>query len=163
MKNLHKTLANTGFSGKHKIGITCLALFPILLMAVATATASEKRLSVKVPLANIRSGPGTEHRVLWKVEKFHPVKVVETQGKWCRFVDFEGDGGWLFRSLLSTVETVIVKKNICNVRSGPGTQNEVVFKSEKGVPYKVLKRQGDWIRVLHVDGDTGWIHNSLVW
>ena len=155
MKNLRDGFAN--------IGSASVAVFLLVLMTAATVAASENRLSVKVPLANIRSGPGTDHNVLWKVEKFHPVKVIETRGKWCRFVDFEGDRGWLYRPLLAETETVIVKKNICNVRSGPGTQHDIVFKTEKGVPYKVLKHEGDWIRILHVDGDTGWIHKSLVW
>ena len=152
------------FLKDRKNGLKLMAVCLSMLMAAVAVSASEKtRMSVKVPLAHIRSGPGTENRILWNVEKFHPVNVVETRGEWCRFVDFEGDEGWLSRSLLSTTETVIVKKNICNVRTGPGEENKVVFKTEKGVPYKVLERQGSWIRILHVDGDMGWIHNSLVW
>ena len=41
-----------------------------------TAAAAE-RLTVKASIANMRSGPGTSHDVLWQVEKYHPFIVVE--------------------------------------------------------------------------------------
>ncbi|MGB5421183.1 MAG: SH3 domain-containing protein, partial [Desulfobacterales bacterium] len=28
---------------------------------------------------------------------------------------------------------------------------------------KVLEQKGNWIHILHADGDQGWIHDSLVW
>jgi SH3-like domain-containing protein len=31
------------------------------------------------------------------------------------------------------------------------------------VPFKVLKKEGEWIRIVHADGDEGWIHRNLVW
>ncbi|MGD8882880.1 MAG: SH3 domain-containing protein, partial [Desulfobacterales bacterium] len=34
---------------------------------------------------------------------------------------------------------------------------------EKGIPFKVLKRENNWIHIEHADGDKGWIHKSLVW
>jgi SH3-like domain-containing protein len=61
------------------------------------------------------------------------------------------------------METVITRTGLCNIRSGPGTENELVFQAEKGVPFKVIGRKGKWIRVRHADGDTGWIHSKLVW
>jgi SH3-like domain-containing protein len=27
----------------------------------------------------------------------------------------------------------------------------------------VVKREGDWISIVHSDGDKGWIHKNLVW
>jgi len=38
-----------------------------------------------------------------------------------------------------------------------------LFTVERGVPFKVLKRNGNWIRIEHADGEIGWIYNSLVW
>jgi SH3-like domain-containing protein len=119
--------------------------------------------AVSVPEANIRSGPGQSKDLLWKVEKYHPLDIVEKKGDWYRFRDFEGDEGWIHKSLVDKIPAVIVKQNNCNVRSGPDTKNETLFKVEKGIPFKVLKREGKWLQVQHADGDTGWIHSSLVW
>ena len=49
------------------------------------------------------------------------------------------------------------------MRSGPGTEFTPVFMVGAGVPFKVLERRGDWLRVEHADGDKGWIAGSLVW
>ena len=126
-------------------------------------TASAERLAVSAPVANIRSGPGTSHNVLWKVEKYFPLRVIEKSGEWYHFEDFEGDKGWVHQSLVSKISAVVTKNDECNIRSGPGTSNKIIFTVEKGIPFKVLKRKGSWIHIEHADGDKGWIHKSLIW
>lgn len=125
--------------------------------------AAAERLTVKASIANIRSGPGTGHDVLWQVEKYHPVIVVEKKGSWVKFKDFEGDMAWIHDSLLTRVEGVITSKTNCNVRSEPTTDSRIVFTVERGVPFRVIKRQGDWIHIEHADGEKGWIYHTLVW
>ncbi|MDM8524046.1 SH3 domain-containing protein [Desulfococcaceae bacterium HSG8] len=137
-------------------------ILTIMLTAYANA-AFAQRMTVDVSMANIRSGPGTHYKPLWKVEKYHPIQVVEKSGAWYRFRDYEGDEGWIFKDLVRSFSSVIVKKNKCNVRSGPSTDKNIVFTVEKGVPFKVIKRKNDWIYVRHADGDEGWIHKALVW
>ena len=145
-----------------RIAAALFIFFSVAATVPVSASGGEK-MSVRVNLANIRSGPGTNHNVIWKVEKYHPVKVLKMAGKWCHFEDFEGDRGWIFRPLLSEMRTVIVKGNNCNVRSGPGTNYDILFKSEFGVPYKVSQQKDKWLKIEHADGDSGWIHRSLVW
>ena len=122
-----------------------------------------QRVSVKADVANIRSGPNTSDAVIWQVEKYHPLEVVQKQGSWILFKDFEGDRGWIHNSLIADTKTVIVKSDKCNVRSGPGTEHDIRFTVDKGVPFNVLDEKGDWIHLVHADGDQGWIHRSLVW
>lgn len=126
-------------------------------------TASAERLAVSAPVANIRSGPGTNHNVLWKVEKYFPIRIIEKSGEWYHFEDFEGDKGWVHKSLVRKISAVITKNDACNIRSGPGTSNKIIFTVEKGIPFKVLKRKDSWIQIEHADGDKGWIHKSLIW
>lgn len=128
----------------------------------AVACAAE-RLTVEKAKVNVRSGPGTNYEMLWEAEANYPVTVVERKGKWVRFRDFEGYEGWIYGSLLGRTPSVVVKKGKCNVRSGPGKQHALIFTAEKGVPFRVLGRKGSWIRIRHADGDSGWIHKSLVW
>lgn len=141
-----------------------LAKSIMIIMTIATgALAAGERLSVSVPVANVRSGPDTSYSTIWQVEQYYPVIVLEQSNSWCLFRDFEGDEGWLHKSLLDKTPSVITKSDQCNVRSGPGTNFDVLFTVEKGVPFKVIKREGHWIYVEHADGDRGWIHGSLVW
>jgi SH3-like domain-containing protein len=135
----------------------------IILISVANIGYAGERLTVAVPKANIRSGPGTHYDIIWQVYKYYPIKVIKKTGSWYRFVDFEGDKGWIYKSLVRKISSVITTKEKCNVRSGPGTQYRVVFTTEKGVAFKVINRKGSWIYVRHADGDKGWIYKSLVW
>jgi len=133
-----------------------------LLLAFASA-ASAERLTVGVSVANIRSGPGENYDILWSVEKYHPLNVFQKSGQWYHVRDFEGDEGWIHKPLLQNISSVITTKENCNIRSGPDTNFEISFTVEKGVPFKVLKREGSWIYIQHADGDKGWIYESLVW
>lgn len=146
------------------LSATLLASLVLVMPVFGAASVSDaERVSVQVPLANIRSGPGTNYDILWKVEKYYPLKVVEKSGKWYKFVDFEGDKGWVYAPLVDSTETVVVSRENCNIRSGPDTESDVKFTADKGVPFKVLERKGKWVHVQHSDGDDGWIYGSLVW
>jgi SH3-like domain-containing protein len=142
-----------------KLKFSIIFLFVMMFAAAADA----ERLAISAPVANIRSGPGADHDILWKVEKYFPILVIEKSGQWYYFQDFEGDKGWVHESLVGKIAAVVTRNDGCNVRAGPGTSFPILFSVEKGVPFKVLERQGDWIHIEHADGDKGWIHKSLVW
>jgi SH3-like domain-containing protein len=132
-------------------------------MLMGPVAYAAERMAVSANDANIRSGPGPNQDVLWKVEKYYPIEVIETSGVWLRFKDYEGDSGWIHKSLVDKTLTVVTKQNGCQLRAGPGTEQPVLIKIDKGIPFKVLKREGRWIQVEHADGDKGWLHDSLVW
>jgi SH3-like domain-containing protein len=142
--------------------ITTLAAAIIILFLGASCLLAEP-FTVIANIANVRSGPGTKYDLIWKVEKYHPVNVIEKKGKWYRFKDFENDEGWMHKSLLDNVPAVISLKDKCNVRSGAGTKYDILFTVDKGIPFKVIGRKGKWLNIQHHDGDKGWIHQSLVW
>jgi len=137
----------------------------LLVFVFSTLAVAGERMAVGVSVANIRSGPGEDYEVLWKTEKYAPVEVLErdASGNWCYFRDYEGTKAWIYKNLLRDIDTVITKKGLCNIRSGPGTDHALRFQAEKGVPFKVIKRKGQWIQIKHADGDSGWIHQKLVW
>jgi len=137
-------------------------LFTCFIFTAVDAVAAE-RMAAKDDIANIRSGPGTQYELLWQIEKYHPVLVVEKRGVWYRFKDFEGDEGWIHASLLDKTRTVIVRVRRCNVRTGPSTDAEIAFTVDRGIPFKVLQKKGRWFEVEHADGDKGWIFETLVW
>ena len=142
--------------------ILCSIMVAVLLIICGTDALAE-RLTIKVPLANIRSGPGTKYDIIWNVEKYHPIVVLEKSGPWYHFRDFEEDEGWIHKSLINKIPSVITNKEKCNIRSGPGLNYKILFYVEKGIPFKVIKRKGKWINIQHADGDRGWIHKSLIW
>lgn len=140
-------------------------LFTLAALIGLSGTAWARRMCVKTDIANIRSGPGTQYEVLWRAEKYTPIETIQTDksGKWYYFKDFEGTKAWIYKDIVADIDTVITNRGPCNIRSGPGTNYDVVFQAEKGVPFKVLERKGDWLHIRHADGDTGWIYKILVW
>ena len=134
-----------------------------ILVVLNGGAALAERLSITAPVANIRSGPDTKSEILWKVEKYHPIFVIKKSDSWYYFRDFEDDRGWVHKSLVSSVPSVITKKDLCNIRSGPSTKDKVLLSVEKGIPFKVLEKKGRWLHVEHSDGDRGWIFDALVW
>ena len=138
-------------------------MLAVALLSCVPAAALAGRMAVTSPVANVRSGPGTKYDVVWKMERYHPIDVLRTQGPWVLFRDFEGDTGWVHESLLGKIETVITVKRNCNVRTGPGTKYDVAFTVGDAIPFKVLEDRGTWLHVEHADGDRGWIARSLVW
>lgn len=142
--------------------IACCSAVLVLWVLMAGVAFAE-RLAISAAIANIRSGPGKSHEILWKVEKYHPINVARKSGDWYEFTDYEGDKGWVHKSLVKNIATVITIKEKCNVRSGPGTENPVVFTVGSGIPFKVIGEKGNWRHILHADGDKGWIYKSLLW
>jgi len=145
---------------KKKIIISVCCLFVLLYAGIAVAS---ERLSVRSSIANLRNGSGTKYKVLWQVEKYHPFLVINKKKDWYEVKDFEGDTAWIHNSLLGKTDTVISIKSNCNVRSKPDTSGDILLRVERGVPFKVLDRKEDWIKIEHADGDVGWIFKNLVW
>ena len=86
------------------------ALVIASLIIFCSSVALAERLAVSVPVANIRSGPGTLYDVLWNAEKYYPIFVLKKSGPWYHFRDFEGDEGWVHKSLVRKIASIITIK-----------------------------------------------------
>jgi len=49
-----------------------------------------------------------------------------------------------------------------NLRNGPGTQYQKLWEVYKYMPFKLLRRKGQWLKVQDLDGDKYWIHKKLI-
>ncbi len=63
---------------------------------------------------------------------------------------------------LFAADYVTVRSDAVNVRTGPGTDHQVAMELFAGYPLQVLERQGEWLRIVDFEKDSGWIHTSLV-
>ncbi len=59
-------------------------------------------------------------------------------------------------------ERISVIKDIANVRALPNTKSDTLWQVEKYHPLQVLEKKGKWYRFKDFEGDSGWIHSSLV-
>jgi SH3-like domain-containing protein len=120
-------------------------------------------VSVKKDGVNIRSGPSTKNKVIWEVFESYPLEVLERKNKWASVVDFEGDKGWIYETLIHDKKTVIVKVETANMRSGPSKDDPIIATVKKGVVFQPVDTQGNWMKLSYKNDITGWIHNSLLW
>lgn len=139
-----------------------------LLLFLGFAVESAHALCVKVPKANVRSGPGTGYEIIWEVYKYMPFRKmgVSLSGEWYAVGDVDGDVNWIHRSLLTgSYDCAVVKTAQVNIRSGPGTNYpKASFSPAKQYhTFKVLKKKGKWYKLRDEWGDTGWIHKNFLW
>ena len=136
---------------------TCLCVAP-LSQAVA-----QRMVSIEGNTVNMRSAPGTRSHVLWELSRGYPLQVIKRQNQWLQVKDFEGDTGWVARSLTGRTPHHIVKRPVANVRSGPGTQYRIVGKAAYGEVVRTRETRGSWVHVAREGAASGWISRRLLW
>ncbi|HVL59106.1 MAG TPA: SH3 domain-containing protein [Burkholderiaceae bacterium] len=141
----------------------CRLLFIILFLAIALPAHARQMVSVDRPSIHMRSGAGTQHEALWKLNRGYPLLVIGRSGQWLKVRDFENDVGWVYRPLTGSKPHFVVKVKTANVRSGPGTRSRVVGKVHYGEVLRTLERRSGWVRVRQEGGPTGWVARSLLW
>ncbi len=146
----------------HRKKVAAVTIFTLALLLSTTCLAADY-VSVKKDGVNIRSGPSTKNAILWEVFEGFPLKVLDTKGEWTQVVDFEGDKGWIYASLLNKESTVIVKVDTANMRSGPAKENSIIATVKKGVVFKPVDKKGNWIKVSYKGDISGWMYNTLLW
>ena len=142
------------------IATTALSCAAFLLSTQAAAWC------VKVPEANLRQGPGTQFEKSWEVFKYMPFQKIGQKGSWYKVKDVDGDEHWVYRNLVtSTMRCAVVKTDTANVRTGPGTNHEESPLSpvEHYYSFKVIKVQGDWVKVQDEVFNEGWVYKNLLW
>ncbi len=125
-------------------------------------------VSVQGDNVNMRSDPNTKAKVKWELGDGYPLEVIKREGEWVMVKDFENDSGWVITSRLQKKQHVIVKANknqeqAINIRRGPATDEGIVGKAYYGVVFSVQEKKGNWIRVRHESGLTGWVNSDLLW
>ncbi len=133
-----------------------------LLLAMPMAHAREM-VSVAKGEVNMRSGPGTRYDIAWALSRGYPLSVVGRKGNWLKVRDFENDQGWVLRSMTGRTPHHVVKAKVANLRGTPGTRARIVGKALYGDVLRTLERRGDWVKVRHERGTTGWVARRLLW
>ncbi len=62
----------------------------------------------------------------------------------------------------SAAEYKSISKDGINMRSGPGTNYEIIFQLPEGYPLRVLSEKDQWYKVEDYEGDKGWIYGTLL-
>jgi len=113
--------------------------------------------------ANIRSAPLLAADVLRAVPPGYPLAVIESQENWILVEDFRARRGWVYASLLTDLQSVVIKVGKGNLRSGPSLIDEIVAQLDYNTVLFVDETRGDWLKVSNPEGLAGWLHHYTVW
>jgi len=120
-------------------------------------------VSIKTSEANVRRGPSLTHRIDWIFKREDmPLEITAEYGHWRRVRDRDGAGGWVHYSLLSGVRTVLVEKDMTELRARPDPAAPVVARLELGVVARLRSCAAQWCR-LDAGGHAGWAPRSQLW
>jgi SH3-like domain-containing protein len=137
--------------------------FPFLLALALPAAAAEFR-SIAENGTPMYDAPSVRAKKLFVASRHYPVEVVINIDTWVKVRDQAGDLAWVEKKTLSNKRTVIVTVAVADVRQTANDQAALVFQAQQGVALDVAEPPaGGWIRVRHVDGQTGYIKINQVW
>lgn len=148
-----------------KIKMACFfgILFCLLGSAATPPAIAREMISISGARVNMRSGSGKNAAIIWRLGKGYPLQVLKREGNWVKARDFEGDQGWIFRSLTGRTPHMIVKVRWANIRAKPDTRAKIVGKAKYGVVLRTIKHNRRWVKVRHENGLTGWVSRRLLW
>ena len=121
-------------------------------------------VTLKSDEVNSRAGPDTRYPIRWTyVRKGEPVEVVAEYDLWREIKDFQGEKGWVHKSMLSGKRAVIVTSNeLVTLTNKPADKAQAVGQMEPGVRAELLACKGDWCRI-QAGEVAGWISRQSLW
>ena len=143
-----------------KIG-KILILFSLFLFFFSNCMA-EIFLSLKKNKVNVRYGPSFESPIKFVYKKINlPIKQIDTKENWRRIIDSKNNSGWIHRSQLKPINSIITLKDEILFRK-PTLFSKPIAKIKKGRLLILQKCDGEWCKIKSAKFK-GWIKTNDVW
>ncbi|GED32310.1 SH3 domain-containing protein [Brevibacillus centrosporus] len=166
-ENSLPTLPNTGTGSGTGAGNTSVTTPPV----TQPTSPAKQTVRVNTDGLNLRSQANTTSAIQGTLAIGSTLTVLEKQGEWYRVQAPDGKTGWVAGWLVTVSQPtaptpsgpyVTIINPDTNVRSGPGTEHEVISHVQTGEKYAIINKAGDWFQVTLSNGSTGYIAGWLV-
>lgn len=110
---------------------------------------------VQVNLLNLRSGPGSDTEKLGTLPSGTRVQMLELHGEWMKVLTPDNKEVYVFAEYVSDTKPPVynyVNVNLLNVRSGPGSDYDIITTIPRGTRVQVIEQQGEWLKAIIKDG-----------
>ncbi len=133
-------------------------------IGVETGLEIPRYISLKSDETNIRVGPSKNYPIVIKyIVEDYPLKIIEEHRDWRRIIDFDGNTGWVHKSLIKGQRSIIIisenKKNIYlhNISNGKiiGEVNNKSF-------LNLYKCKKNWC-LVGKNKHKGWVKKKYLW
>ena len=145
-----------------QINIKFVFLILLTLFLSSTINAAEVFLSLKKNKVNVRYGPSFESPVKFIYKKMNlPIKQIDKKENWRRIIDLKNNGGWIHRSQLKPINSIIPLEEKILFKS-PSNFSKPLAKIQKGRVLILQKCTEKWCKVKS-EKFNGWIKTDNVW
>lgn len=152
-----------------KIKQSLMALSLVIPSAVLVQSTNQveaqTQKEVISPSLNVRSGPGTNYKVVDWIQKGEIVNVLKDGNKW-DYIEFtNGKKGYVSDGYLKTVtnsdELRTTTPSWLTLRSGAGDKYKPIDYLKKGTTVKVISYTGNWAKVS-INEKVGFVYSSFL-
>ncbi len=111
----------------------------------------------------MRTGPGSRYPIQWKlVYRNMPVEILAEFQNWRKIREWEGDIGWVHKSMLKGQRWAIVQKGNQILRRRAKLEAPAIALVERKAIGKIEKCSATWCQI-NFSGLTGWMRHDQVW
>ena len=142
----------------------CILLLLCLNQSVFAKLTQGQYATLKASKINARSGPSKNCPVKWEYSaKGEPVFLEQYYEDWFKIEDYQKQGGWIHRSLLSANRGVIIiaKKNIILYASNTKTSKIKAYLAPL-LRCRLIKEEKDFVKI-NCQEYKGWAEKKYLW
>ncbi|MDP3662912.1 MAG: SH3 domain-containing protein [Nitrosomonas sp.] len=101
---------------------------------------------------------------LYVASRYLPVEVVVDVDGWAKVRDSSGSLAWVEKKVLSQQRYVVVTVPLANIHQSADMNSELVFQAEENIVMEWIGSEvKGWVKVRHLDGQTGFVKVNQVW
>jgi len=128
-------------------------------------------IQVRASALNVRQDAALTAQKIGLVRQGEVLKKFEEKNGWVKVELSSGQTGWVFGqhvapAAVPTVsvsrQKVIVTAWVLNVRSGAGINTKVITTVQQNAVLEKLEEKSGWIKVILVNGQSGWVYGKFV-
>ncbi len=120
-------------------------------------------VSLRSDETNLRVGPGERYPIKWVYHRAGlPMEVTDEYGHWRKLRDWEGEEGWMHKSLLTSTRSALVIGETRTLRRKPEPDAQPVLQAKPMVVGQIANCTKTWCR-LRIQGRYGWLPKEEMW
>ena len=145
-----------------QLSLKTIILIILISFFTSLTNSEEIFLSLKKNKVNVRYGPSFESPVKFIYKKINlPIKQIDKKENFRRIIDLKNNSGWIHRSQLKPVNSIIPLKNKILFKE-PSNFSKPLVKIQKGRMLVLQKCVKNWCKIKS-DKFKGWITTDNVW
>lgn len=121
-------------------------------------------LSLKSDEVNLRIGPSTKYPIIIKYTQQNlPIKIIDENKSWREIIDYEGNRGWIHKTLIKGERFAIIKEGkLFKVKVFNKPKGKNIGEIGKFNIVKIKKCLTNWC-LINFNSNKGWVNKNNLW